>query len=49
MVSRQEFRRPPGVLITLGINPSFLWIISRLVLIEIGNIIEHESISLTIA
>ena len=48
VVARQQFRRAPGVLVTLGITPAFFLGIGGLVYIKRRNVLEHEALAVSV-
>ena len=49
VVARQELRRTPRVLVALGITPAFVGIVGCLILVVVGNVVEHEAAAFAIA
>src|ERR1039457_5009781 len=49
VIARQQFRRATGVLISLTVTPSFFFGICGLVLVQLRNIVEHETAALLVA
>src|ERR1044072_6092911 len=44
MVAGKQFRRPPGLAITLCISPSFFFIVCRLIAVQLRDVLEHEAL-----
>ena len=42
VIAREQFRRPPRALVTLGVAPAFLLVVGGLGLVEIGNVLEEK-------
>ncbi len=49
VVAGQQFGRAPGILITLGVTPTFFLGIGRLVYIKRRNVLEHEALVVSVA
>src|SRR5690606_37788918 len=49
VIARQQFRWTPGVLITLCVAPSFLFVQRRLTFVEVVNIVKHVAPPLVVA
>ncbi len=48
VIAREQFRRTTGAFIALRIAPAFLFVVGRLALIIVRNIVEHEALALVI-
>ena len=48
VVSRQQFRRPAGFLVPLRIDPALFGVVRRRVLVEVGNVVEHEPVAVAV-
>ena len=49
VIARQQFRRPAGVLVALRVAPAFFFVVGRLVLVVVGDVVEHESAAVFVA
>jgi hypothetical protein len=49
MISREQFRRTPRILIPLRIPPSFFFRVRSLLFVEVRNVVEHEPVAFLVA
>ncbi len=49
VVAGQQLRRTPRVLVTLCVAPAFLLVVRGLVLVEVGDVVEHEPLAVLVA
>ena len=49
MISGEQFRRTPRILVTLRIPPALFFGVRSLLFVEVGNVVEHEPAAFTVA
>ena len=49
VVARQQFGRPPCLLVPLRVAPPLFLVVGGLVLVEVGDVVEHEAAALAVA
>src|ERR1700722_7120244 len=49
VVAGEQFRRAAGIPVALGVPPSFVFVVCRLLFVEIGDFVEHEATSFAVA
>ena len=49
VVAREQLRRAAGVLVALRVAPAFVFVVGGLLLVELGDVVEHEAAAFAVA